>query len=256
MSACFVTATGTDIGKTFVTAGLIRHLRAAGETVSAFKPVVSGFTMEAAAASDPGMLLAALGEPINEETVGRVSPWRYEAALSPDMAAAREGTALPYDDILAACRRAVAETDGTLFIEGVGGVMVPLDDRHTVLDWMADLAPAHDPRRRNLSGHDQPHADGAGRDGGARARARRHRAQRYRRQPRAAGGDGRRHCPLRAGHPHRRDPARCRPIAILQRWRVCWHRVKRMTPRGCTRRANCVGLKRTVSDAPARQTRE
>ena len=56
------------------------------------------------------------------------------------MAAAREGTALPYDDILAACRRAMAQTDGTLFIEGVGGAMVPLDDRHTVLDWMAALA--------------------------------------------------------------------------------------------------------------------
>ena len=139
MSAFFVTATGTDIGKTFVTAGLIRCLRGQGLPVSAFKPVVSGFTMAGAAVSDPGMLLAALGEPITEETVGRVSPWRYEAALSPDMAAAREGTALPYDDIVAACRRAVAETDGTLFIEGVGGAMVPLDCRHTVLDWMADL---------------------------------------------------------------------------------------------------------------------
>jgi dethiobiotin synthetase len=33
----------------------------------------------------------------------------------------------------------VASRDGTLFIEGVGGVMVPLDGRHTVLDWMVAL---------------------------------------------------------------------------------------------------------------------
>ena len=33
MSAVFVTATGTDIGKTYVTAGLIRHLRAQGKAV-------------------------------------------------------------------------------------------------------------------------------------------------------------------------------------------------------------------------------
>ena len=40
MTAIFVTATGTDIGKTFVTAGLIRHLRGAGRMVDALKPVV------------------------------------------------------------------------------------------------------------------------------------------------------------------------------------------------------------------------
>ena len=140
MSAYFVTATGTDIGKTFVTAGLIRTLRGQGKKVAALKPVVSGFAMEAAAASDPGVLLAALGEPLTEEALTRLSPWRFAAPLSPDMAAAREGRMLPYADMLACCRGAVAEARGTLLIEGVGGVMVPLDAGHTVLDWMADLA--------------------------------------------------------------------------------------------------------------------
>jgi len=140
MSAWFVTATGTDIGKTFVTAGLIRYLRRQDKTVAALKPVVSGFTMEAVAASDPGQLLVALGEKVTEDTVTRLSPWRFVAPLSPDMAAAREGRELPYADLVAHCRRAMAEARGTLLIEGVGGVMVPLDARHTVLDWMADLA--------------------------------------------------------------------------------------------------------------------
>ena len=43
MSAFFVTATGTDIGKTFVTAALIHELRRRGREVAALKPVVSGF---------------------------------------------------------------------------------------------------------------------------------------------------------------------------------------------------------------------
>ncbi len=139
MSAYFVTATGTDIGKTFVTAGLIRHLRAQGRAVSALKPVVSGFQMETAAQSDPGQLLSALGEPVTPETVARIAPWRFTAPLSPDMAAAHEGREIPYVDVVAFCRRAAAEAQGPLLIEGVGGVMVPLDARHTVLDWMADL---------------------------------------------------------------------------------------------------------------------
>jgi dethiobiotin synthetase len=139
MTAYFITATGTDIGKTFVTAGLIRHLRAQGQKVSALKPVVSGFDLATAALSDPGVLLEALGEPIVPETLDRIAPWRFAAPLSPDMAAAREGKTLDYAALAGLCRETVEGHDGTLFIEGVGGVMVPLDSRHTVLDWMAEL---------------------------------------------------------------------------------------------------------------------
>ena len=43
MSGVFVTATGTDIGKTFVARGLIRHLHDQDRTVDALKPVVSEY---------------------------------------------------------------------------------------------------------------------------------------------------------------------------------------------------------------------
>lgn len=139
MSAYFVTATGTDIGKTFVTAGLIRHLRSMAARVDALKPIVSGFDIATAAISDPGVLLAALDEPITPEALDRVAPWRFAAPLSPDMAAAREGKSVPYDEVVAYCREALATNGGTLFIEGVGGVMVPLDATHSVLDWMSAI---------------------------------------------------------------------------------------------------------------------
>jgi dethiobiotin synthetase len=135
VSAYFVTATGTDIGKTFVTAGLVRHLRAQGKAVRALKPVLSGFGDPAA--SDTGALLAALGEPVTAATVERLTPWRFSAPLSPDMAAAREGRTIPFDALVAFCRDAVR--DDTLFIEGVGGILVPLDGRHTVRDWVRAL---------------------------------------------------------------------------------------------------------------------
>ena len=43
MPGLFVTATGTDIGKTFVTAGLIRAGRRASVAVKALKPILSGY---------------------------------------------------------------------------------------------------------------------------------------------------------------------------------------------------------------------
>jgi dethiobiotin synthetase len=139
MTALFVTATGTDIGKTFVTAGLIRHVRAAGRAVAAIKPVVSGFDPDDWQGSDPAVLLAALGRPLTLEEVDGVSPWRFKAPLSPHSAAQREGRAIAFQELVEFCRRAMAARRGVLLVEGIGGVMVPLDDRHSVLDLMSML---------------------------------------------------------------------------------------------------------------------
>jgi dethiobiotin synthetase len=139
MSAYFVTATGTDIGKTFDARGLVRALRKRGRTVVALKPVVSGFEPAEAAGSDSGLLLRALGHPVTLETIAQVSPWRFALPLAPDMAAAREGRRLDYAAVIDFCRSAIAENRDALLIEGVGGAMSPVDYRHTMLDWMTDL---------------------------------------------------------------------------------------------------------------------
>jgi dethiobiotin synthetase len=139
MTALFVTATGTEIGKTFVTAGLVSALRQQGRAVDALKPVMTGYTPETAGASDAGVLLTALGRPVNEETIADIAPWRFTAPLSPDMAARREQREVAFDRLVAFCRERMAARKDVLLIEGVGGVMVPLDDTHTVLDWMVAL---------------------------------------------------------------------------------------------------------------------
>jgi dethiobiotin synthetase len=139
MTTLFVTATGTDIGKSFVTAGLIRHLRAAGRAIAAIKPVVSGFDPESWQESDPAVLLAALGRPVTLAEAEGISPWRFRAPISPHMAAGREGRAIVFQEVVEFCRRAMAARKGVLLIEGIGGIMVPLDDRRTVLDWMSVL---------------------------------------------------------------------------------------------------------------------
>jgi dethiobiotin synthetase len=135
MSTLFVTATGTDVGKTFVMTKLVAELRAARRSVHALKPVASGFDASDVAASDTGVLLDALGLALTPANLDAVSPWRFAAPLSPDMAAARENRAIPFSELVEFCR-APRAADVTL-IEGVGGVMVPLDAQHTVLDWIA-----------------------------------------------------------------------------------------------------------------------
>ena len=134
MSALFITATGTDCGKTFVTAGLLRHLRALGLPARALKPVVSGFNEAAPEGSDPAELLAAMGQPLTPQTLAAAAPLRFKAPLAATMAARLEGRRLTLGDILHACQTAMLDPRGPLLIEGAGGVMSPFAEAATCLD--------------------------------------------------------------------------------------------------------------------------
>jgi dethiobiotin synthetase len=139
VTAIFITATGPDVGKTLVAASLIRHLRLGGRTVDAIMPVVSGYDPAQAAASAPGTLIAALGLPFSPESIEHVSPWRFRAALSPDIAAKLEGRSINVDAVVNYCQTMVQKRRDILLIEGVGGIMVPLDEHRTILDVMMAL---------------------------------------------------------------------------------------------------------------------
>ncbi len=134
MTALFVTATGTEVGKTFVTAGLIGARRRVGLPVAALKPIASGFDENAPETSDSAALLHALGRPITAATIDAVSPWRFSRPLSPDMAATLENRTIDFGAVLEFCRMGLGEARGVTIIEGIGGVMVPLGSGRTVLD--------------------------------------------------------------------------------------------------------------------------
>ena len=140
MTSLFVTSSGTGIGKTHVAAALLSALPP-GLKVRCIKPIVTGFDSEAGhaemAASDPGRLIAAQGRAVSPDSIAATSPWHFRAALSVDMAAARESRSVPFGELVA-FSQAPADVDLNI-VEGLGGVMAPIDDRHTVLDWIAAL---------------------------------------------------------------------------------------------------------------------
>ncbi len=142
MKTLFITATGTGTGKTYVTAGLGRALMETGVSVRALKPVITGFDPAALDDTDTAVLIRSLGEKPTEEAIEACSPWRFAEPLSPDMAAAREGRAIDFNTLLRFSADAQKGPEDFLLIEGIGGAMVPLDETHTVLDWMAELGAA------------------------------------------------------------------------------------------------------------------
>lgn len=139
MTSYFITATGTDIGKTYVTAGLIRAGRELKRDFAAVKPLLTGYDSNTAPTSDPAILLDAMGRAYTARDIASISPWRFTAPLSPDMAAAREGKRIALRDVVTYCETAIAAARDILFIEGIGGAAVPLNDEELVADWIAAL---------------------------------------------------------------------------------------------------------------------
>ncbi|MGI8594788.1 MAG: dethiobiotin synthase [Solirubrobacteraceae bacterium] len=131
----FVTGTDTGVGKTVVAAAICAALRARGERVAAFKPVVTGLDEPA----DPDWpvdheLLAAAsgGEP------ERVAPHRFGPVASPHLAARLADVALAPRSIVANARSAGERAD-VLVVEGVGGLLVPLTRNYAIADLARDL---------------------------------------------------------------------------------------------------------------------
>ncbi len=121
----FVTGTDTEVGKTWVAAGLVRSLRAHGIDAAAFKPVASG-----AARGPDGTLqnedLEALTQAMGQATAPPdLNVYCFEPAIAPHVAAARAGVTMDLARIEGAARR-LAQRHAFVVAEGAGGWRVPL----------------------------------------------------------------------------------------------------------------------------------
>ena len=138
MMQLFITSTGTGIGKTFITATLCHQLKERGINITALKPVISGFDASDLS-NDSATILEASRQTPSPEAQAAISPWHFTAPLSPNMAAAREGKTIDMLELAGFCRIKAAQNPGITLVEGVGGIMAPLTDELTVLDWMQTL---------------------------------------------------------------------------------------------------------------------
>lgn len=133
----FITGTDTGVGKTYVGALIARQLREAGFRVGVYKPVASGCPQKEGKLipEDALFLWEAAGRPA---TLARVCPQYFAAPLAPHLAAQLEGKKVQWREILAGARYWQDRCD-ILLVEGVGGLMSPLDEDHYVADLASRL---------------------------------------------------------------------------------------------------------------------
>jgi dethiobiotin synthetase len=135
-----VTGTGTEIGKTWVSAAALRVMRAGARSVAARKPLQSFTPGEGP--TDAEVLAAATGEPVTEVCSAEHN---YPIAMAPPMAASTLGLDIPtiaalVEHITASWPDAAVDVG---LVEGAGGVASPLaadgDTRGLVAGLRPDL---------------------------------------------------------------------------------------------------------------------
>lgn len=124
----FVTATGTDIGKTYVTALIVKKLRSFGLNAGYYKAAVSG--AESVSESDAGYVnrIAQIGE--QEELL---LSYLYKTPVSPHLAARIEGNPAEMSVIKSTFARVCGQYD-FVTMEGSGGIVCPIrkDEKFTI----------------------------------------------------------------------------------------------------------------------------
>ncbi|MDP9175342.1 MAG: dethiobiotin synthase [Planctomycetota bacterium] len=128
----FITGTDTGVGKTVIAAAIANHFKRRGMRVGVSKPIATGCVhRREGLVSEDAEFLAHHAD--SSVALDVICPQRFAEPLAPAVAAERAGEEIDWPLI----DRSIAEISSqcdVLIVEGVGGVLVPLDEQHLVLD--------------------------------------------------------------------------------------------------------------------------
>jgi dethiobiotin synthetase len=139
MPGLFITATGTEIGKTVITGAIAAALKVRGYNIGVMKPLASGGVQNdngRLIAEDATFLMRAAG--IAEDQRSAVNPVCLAPALTPAVAAVESGISLDMKAIIDCCRECL-DRYGAALIEGAGGIAAPLWEEYLVADMITAL---------------------------------------------------------------------------------------------------------------------
>lgn len=121
----FITATGTDIGKTYVSGLLVKQLREKGLNCGYYKPVLSGAVVEGDKVIAGDAQHVSKTAELGGDSLERVS-YLFKPAVSPHLAAELEGMSIRLEKISKDFEIAASKNEFTV-VEGAGGIICPLN---------------------------------------------------------------------------------------------------------------------------------
>lgn len=135
--AIFITGTGTDVGKTYVTGLIVKKLQEHSKKAAYYKAAMSGNDRRSDGSLIPGDALwvknvSGISQPIDE-----MCPYIYETAVSPHLASQMEGNPVEIEQVRREFDQVCRDYE-YVTMEGSGGIICPLrfDEKHL---WLEDI---------------------------------------------------------------------------------------------------------------------
>ncbi len=136
MKSLFVTATNTDIGKTYVCAGIAHSLKKSGINVGIMKPFACGVKQKTGFSSKDLSILSKAAIVSDPEEF--VNPFFFPIPASPYTAAKNLGVKIDIKHVMK-CFRKLNKIHDIILVEGIGGIMTPILKNYAIIDLIKDL---------------------------------------------------------------------------------------------------------------------
>ena len=135
MKGIFVTGTDTNIGKTFVSCMITRVLKGYGIDVGVMKPFATSHRRYSSMFSSEDVWRLARAAKVADPD-DLMNPFFYQIGTAPFLAAIMSGRPTPNMSVAVKKLRRLSKQHEFLVVEGIGGIMVPISRRETLLDFI------------------------------------------------------------------------------------------------------------------------
>ncbi len=133
MKSIFVTATNTNIGKTYTTLKLLKHFSKMGYKVGSFKPIETGVYKEPLDAKILLKTTRILNPNFNDISIKDICPIQLKLPAAPFVA--KKNQKIDFNKILKNYKK-IKDMCEILIIEGAGGLLVPVEDKFFMIDFI------------------------------------------------------------------------------------------------------------------------
>ncbi len=136
MKSIFITGTDTDVGKTYVAAGIVAALKKLGKNVGIMKPFAAGTPQKTGYKSEDVQILAKAAQVNDPEKL--VNPYFFLIPASPFTATKELGIKVDIKIVLN-CFKQLSSMHEIMLVEGIGGIMTPILQDYFVTNLIKDM---------------------------------------------------------------------------------------------------------------------
>ena len=136
MQSFFITGTDTDVGKTYITAGLAVTLRKMGLDVGVMKPFAAGTAQKKGFLSEDIEILSKAAQVNDPENL--INPQFFKISASPYTAWKKLKIKPKIPTILSSFKK-LSKLHETILVEGMGGVMTPILRDYYITNLIKDM---------------------------------------------------------------------------------------------------------------------